>query len=356
MRLICSVVIYILLISCCRDKTDIVHFSKFKHQLYLDGSCFELENPISGCLMYNSDSLLILSPIWDSDHQIQLYDLNTFKFIRSSGIIGRGPSEITSESLTSYYNKILYYQDAGRHKLMAFNVDSIVKFPNYESKLFIELPNILFLTYFDTYNDSIFSYVSDKENTLISFFNSKGELIDTMDIIDKSPIYNLEDLTYESKNYMASYLFTINKSRNTIAIVYATSDVIKFLDLKGNELKVLYGPNDHIQIPEYGNLKQKMTNTLVKSDNDFIYCLYQNNTLLDEASGFTPIRTNLINVYSWSGIPTAQLILNHPIQTFTVDRKNNRIVTYAPDVDAFEVYQYPDVLLTEIYNENRNSN
>jgi hypothetical protein len=302
--------------------------------------------------MYNSDSILTLSSIRGSNHQIQLYDLKTFKFLASNGIIGRGPGEITQESYTCYYNKILYYQDMAKHKLMAFNVDSIVKFPNYKSKRYIEMPNVPFLIYFDSYNDTIFSFGSNKENTLVSFFNSKGELIDSMDIMDKSPLYNSDDLSFESKNYMAPFLYTINKSRKIIAITYATSDVVKFLDLNGNILKVLYGPGDLIHIPEYGNLEQKMTNTFVKSDNDFIYCLYQNNLLLDEATGFSPIRTNLLNVYSWSGIPVAQLVLNHPIQTFTIDRKNKKIITYAPDVDAFEVYQYPDVLLTEIYNEN----
>jgi len=86
---------------------------------------------------------------------------------------------------------------------------------------------------------------------------------------------------------------------------------------------------------------QIMTNTLIKSDNDFIYCLYKNKPLIDEKTNL-PVYTNKINVYNWSGNPVAQLNFNHPVQTFTIDRKNNKIITYAPDMDSFMVYNYPD--------------
>lgn len=347
MKVFLSSILLALVIACQPKERSVIHFSEFKHSISLTGSRYELRHPISGCLMYNSDSLLILSSIRGSDEQIQVYNLNNFEFLASNGILGRGPGEITSVSFTCYNDKVLYYQDIGKRKIMAFDIDSIISFPEYKCKKLVEMPNVLALLYFDIYTDNIFSFISPGENKSISFFNTKGEMIDSLRIVDKSYPYAIEEQTSETNLYMASFLFTVNRSLDRIAVAYTTSDVVNVLDLKGNTLKQLYGPGKLIQAPNYLNTKKILTTTLMKSDNDFIYCLYQNSAIFDKETGSIPVRTNKINVFSWEGAPVAQLSFNHPVQTFTIDRINGKIVTYAPDVDAFEVYDYPNILQTE---------
>jgi hypothetical protein len=292
--------------------------------------------------MYNYDSLLILTSIRGSDNQIYIYDARTFKYLATAGKIGRGPGEISSVSyaILDDKNGYIFYQDMARHLIWKFEIDSILKNASYLPKMSIPIPKVVALIYFDIYDDKLFSFLSNKPGKLISFFDNNGNTIDSIDIADKINLYDPSKISFESKNYMAYYFYAINNSKKRIAIVYTRSDVIVFLDMNGNILKRVYGPGKTNQIPNYYDQNQIITTTFIKSDDDFIYCLYKNKLPFDKKTGMFSTYANELNIFNWEGDPLAKLVFDHPVQTFTTSRENNKIITYAPDIDELVEYDF----------------
>ena len=99
-------------------------------------------------------------------------------------------------------------------------------------------------------------------------------------------------------------------------------------------------PDKTNQIPNYSDQNQIITTTFIKSDDDFIYCLYKNKLPFDKKTGMFSTYANELNIFNWEGDPLAKLVFDHPVQTFTTSRENNKIITYAPDIDELVEYDF----------------
>jgi hypothetical protein len=343
LKLAIKIFFVIIFLESCKHSVTENNFALFPLELNLKGTPIELNEVFIGCIMYTHDSLLILTSIRGSENQILIYDLNTFKFYAATGKIGRGPGEISSVSyaIMDRNNGDILYQDMAKHLILRFEVDSILNSASYYPKISTPIPEEKFLIYFDKYSDNLYSCISDKPGKLISFFNNDGTILDSLDIEDKVVLYEPSKVSLESRIYMASYFYAINDIKNRIAIIYTRSDVIAILDMDGNVLKRVNGPGKTDQIPSYSGQDQIITTTFIKSDSDFIYCLYKNKLPFDEKTGMIPTEANELNIYNWEGVPMAKLIFDHPVQTFIIDRVNNRVITYSPVIDKIVYYEFP---------------
>ena len=188
------------------------------------------------------------------------------------------------------------------------------------------------------FNDSLLAFSGVFPEFFVSFISTDGLIIDSLSVPSSGGLYNHEDMSFESMAYLSYYSFLINKVKNRIAIVYKYSDTIDIINFKGEVILRIIGPGRVNQIPDYKTVNPIMTNTITKSDEDFIYCLYKNNRRFDESSAFLPIYDNMMNVFSWDGKPLLQLRFNYPAATFSIDRRNNRIITYSPEVNGLVTY------------------
>ncbi len=345
------ILIYQLVITACKENPKEVSFSKFPITVNLKGKAVGIKERFKGCFPNCYDSLLILTSVQGYNKQVLFYSLNSFKYLGSAISIGRGPREITSPGhiVIDKRKGIVWCQDLAKRMLWRFEIDSILANPDYFPEIKSEMPGIIAILQLSVFNDNIFSYAGNNPDTLISFFNFHGKTIDSLKIENKIKLYKSKELTFETKNLMAYYLFVINDKSGRIAIIYKYSDVIVVLDRNGNILKKILGPGRTNQIPEYGNANQIMTNSLIQSDDKYIYCLYKNKKRNDDLTGMIPNYPNELNVYDWDGVPGLKIILDHPVQTFTIDYKNNRIITFSPDVDDLMVYEFS---IDRILNKN----
>lgn len=341
--LVLLIVLSLGLFNSCKEKTSDIKFSKFPKIVTLKGKPVGLEEKFKGCLLNCYDSLLILTSVQGSSHPILIYNLNSFKYLASAINIGRGPKEIINPGfiILDKKNGYIWCQDLAVRSLWRFSIDSILVNSHYFPTIKGHLPDFPVPLQLDVNNDTTFSFIGNDPTLLIQFFDTTGTIIDSLSIHNKLKIYKTENLSFETKNFIAYYNYLMNKQTGEFCIIYNRSDIIAILDSKGNIKKIIRGPGRVDQVPEYGNSEQIITNSLVQSDEDYIYCLYKNQKRYDDLTRVIPNYSNRINIYNWKGDPVYQVVCDYKVLTFTIDRSKSRIITFSPDIDDIVIYDFP---------------
>ena len=108
--------------------------------------------------LYIADNVLIVAEISPkNDKSIHLFNKDTFEYLNSTGIIGRGPGEITNLGKIGIdeKNKILWVVDHGKKVMHKFPLDSILANNNFKPTSYLDMDNELLLVDFGFLNDSI---------------------------------------------------------------------------------------------------------------------------------------------------------------------------------------------------------
>jgi len=330
----------LLLIYGCNNKETVYSFDEFPQTIDLSGNVENISIRINGAFLECVDSLLVLTTLPDYSKQVVLLDLNTFNHISSSGPVGEGPDEIGALGLSSVdiFSRVIWYHDIGKNRLLQFEIDSILQDPSYFPGKPVPLESLFMPLQLSSYNDSLLAFSGVFPKFFVSFISTDGFIVDSLSVSSSGSLYDHDDMSFESMVYLSYYSFLINKVKNRIAIVYKYSDAMDIINFKGEVILRIIGPGRVSQIPNYKTVNPVMTNTITKSDEDFIYCLYKKNKRFDESSAFLPIYDNMMNVYSWDGKPVVQFRFNYPAATFSIDKRYNRIITYSPEVNDLVTY------------------
>lgn len=335
-------ILFLLLMYGCHNKGTAYSFNDFPQTSYLSGKVENISLRINGAFLECVDSFLVLTTLPDYPWQVLLLDLKTFDHISSAGPVGEGPAEIGAIglSLADPSSRIIWYHDIGKNRLLKFTIDSILRDTSYFPGKPVPLKGLFMPLQLSALNDSVLAFSGVFPESFVSFISTDGLIIDSLSVPSSGGLYHQEDMSFESMVYLSYYSFLINRARSRIAIVYKYSDAIDIINFKGEVILRIIGPGRISQIPDYKTVNPIMTNTITKCDEDFIYCLYKNNRRFDESSAFLPIYDSMMNVFSWDGKPLLQLRFSYPAATFSIDRRNDRIITYSPEVNDLVTYSF----------------
>jgi len=326
----------------CKSQSTEIRFTKFPQTFQLKGTRVNIKEIFRVGMVSVYDSVLIISNTAESENQFHIYDRKSFKYLGSSGKVGRGPSEIVNPGLATLDSKkgVFWFLDFGSRKIWKFNIERMVKVRNYLPESFVPMPNVFVILFYYPFRDNLFSFIENDPKKLISFFNEKGEILDSLAIPDKINFYKPEELKLALRDYNPYYLYTFHPSLGKAVIANRFSDILVIIDLKGNILRKVYGPNNNNQVPNPANndLIKTYYNT-ISSDDNFIYCLYLNKKSLNEQQ--VSNSPNKILVYNWDGKPIAEINLEFTTGSFVIDKGNNRIVSYSTQVDDLVYYDLP---------------
>jgi hypothetical protein len=109
-------------------------------------------------VLYIIDDILIVNEVSPKGEKgIHLFNKNTFKYIKSTGIPGRGPGEIAGLGGIGIdkQNRILWVQDHGNKVMWKFPLDSVLSNEMFKPNIKLELNNESFIESFGFLNDSI---------------------------------------------------------------------------------------------------------------------------------------------------------------------------------------------------------
>lgn len=343
--LIALIILTLPIVSCKSGEEKKIN--KFPVTIDLSGVAVETDKPYMFVEMSLADSLLILSPVLQDNEQIHVYNKKSFKLLKTAGIVGRGPGEVTNPGLSYVCERTMtvWLTDMGRRSLLGFSLKDIINRDITTFNTSVPLPESLFvITRFQSHTGTLFSFVdAARPEYLISFFDTAQSLRDSFSVPDKLDLYKSGDVAPERRMMQFNYVYSFNRKGDRIAVAYKYSDVLTVIDEKGNILRKVTGP-DFLQQTPGESEKEVITYTSLYSDDKYIYATYRYQPRFDEETNSISQFATTIHVFDWSGKPIARLLTDYSISSLVVDRDNDRIVTFCPSTGGFVWYEIPEIL------------
>jgi len=325
----------ILLLYSCQFSKNQDQFTRFPAEIVLKPRIIELDQHYAHARLHIFDSLIMLTNTPGNPYQIHVYDAD-FQYIKSSGLVGAGPGEITNPFFAAIdqNNKSLWFLDMGKQVFFKFHIDSLMGSPAYFPGTFVPVPREKFAItqYYPLYNNT-FSYSDFHVSPpMISFMDMNGTLTDSI------LLNNLPENFHHNQNreFINTFLYQHHPSADKIVLVHRFSDMMVIIDKEGNVLASRQGPDMITQIPDANNQHQLSTYDDIQVDDTFIYGLYRGTTVFDENFQLNYPRS--IHVFRWNGHPEARLILEHPLTDFTLDTKKERLIAFS--IKSGEIVEY----------------
>jgi len=332
----------LILVSCTKKSEN--YFSSFKTIINLHGERINLEIPFKDGSLYLYDSLIIFTNTLYKNRYIHLFDRKGLKYLTSSGLIGRGPGEIINPFFAIPDNKrgIIWCMDHGRREILKFPIDSIMINPDFLPSFGLPVPAQKYIIiHYEPYNDELFSFYDDDPDILISFFNQKGEILDSLQIENKIEILKQSDPAVNQN--IVSYIYKFHPLKNKIAIAFRFSDILAVVDNKGNIINIIQGPDKINQIPDYSNPDLIVTYFDVVTDAKYVYCLYneEKKQIMSTSGNRIPTLPKKLHVFDWEGNPIAQINFEFSVCSVVIDRCYKRIITFSPEIGDIVCYELP---------------
>jgi hypothetical protein len=324
-----------------------IRIEDFPVTLEMSGIEVKMSKPYMFVDMVLADSFLILSPVFQDNHQIHIYNKESFELIKTAGVVGRGPGEVINPGLC-YVNDstmMVWLTDMGRRSVLGFSIRDIIENDFSGFNTTVLLPESIFvIARFQAHHDTIFSYAdAARPEYLISFFDTAQTLRDSLSVPDQLDLYQSGEVAPDRRMIQFNYFYSFNKKGDRIAVAYRYSDVITILDKRGKILKKVTGPDFIEQIPGESD-KEVLTYQCLCTDDRYIWAAYKNKPRFDEETNSIPQFAATIHVFDWNGKPIARLVTDHPVSSVVVDRDNGRIVTFCPGTSGFVWYEIPEIL------------
>lgn len=272
--------------------------------------------------LYIINDILIVAELRPGYKGIHLFNKNTFKYITSTGIIGRGPGEITSLGRIGIDNKneVIWVQDHGKRVMWKFPIDSILNNMMYMPTQKIDLHNELFLERFGFLNDSIAIGKAVRVLSYSSFDMLMAKLNLNTNVTEEYGYMHPKAIGKKSNSQ-----FELSLKSNIYVNCYGYYDLMTICDLGGNLKYNVYGPG---WLENIDNKKSYFSG--VSFINNHIIASY----LGDVAFGFDEYkrpRGNLSTkflVFDLDGNYEKTIETGYGIRFFCVDEENKRIIVY----------------------------
>ena len=304
----------VLCVSCHSNRTDKFQRSR---SIITDVQSKIVGIPMDSILIgqyahvYILGDYLLIADDRSFDKAIHLFDKNNFQYLASTANRGEGPNEITmlGHIGTDDAHKKFYVTDHGKLKIFSFDVDSVIKYPDYMPSVKMRIKPENFPTEYTYINDTLCigrTIVPNGTNDYTPYVSRWN--MSTNEIIPISPTL---DMKHKRITFAASPQYGLALE------LYTFYDRIAVFDFWGNLRCNIYGPqwtnNDSKRIHYYSN-------AVFCAGNKFIVSYSGGSSRNDE---YYP--TKLI-AFTTSGNYIQTLDVGYKINHFCYDEDNNRLI------------------------------
>lgn len=273
-------------------------------------------------LLYIIDSILIVNETSPkSEKGLHLFNKNTFKYITSTGIIGRGPGEIIVPGRIGidYKNKILWVPDHGKKVMWKFPLDSILNNSKFKPTVNFKLKDESFIERFGFINDSIVLGKAVQITSYTSFVMAMSKFNLRSKVIEKYGYEHPETVEKKSNS-----LFAVSVKNNCYVNCYDCCDLMTICDLNGTLKYNVYGAdglsNENNRKSYYFGVDFMGKNIIASYIGD-IGIVFDGNRPM----GNTP--TKLL-VFDLDGNYKQTIETGNKFTFFCVDEENKRVIAY----------------------------
>ncbi|MGE0077539.1 MAG: hypothetical protein AB7S48_06740 [Bacteroidales bacterium] len=278
--------------------------------------------------LYIVDSFLVIEeqkPIGDKG--IHLFNKNTFEYITSTGIIGKGPREVTRQGriAVDHKNKIMWVDDHGKKVRWKFPLDSILNNNYFMPTINADIPIKFFLEEYGFMNDSI---VVGKAWDIVnsSTFDNKMAKLDFTKNITTAFGYMHPNATGEKSKFS----FKLSLKDSIYINGYLTSDLMTICDLNGNLIRNIYGPDWSTPNEEW---RDYFTGIDIINKHIIASFVGKDRFYYDKNSRLKYNWPTRFMVFDLNGNYEATLETGCTIIDFCVDEENGRVIAYFDNRD-----------------------
>lgn len=322
-----SVIILIFMLVGCKTTNDEKTEKIQKHRgeiLDVSDKIIDINPEIlfGNSVLYIIDDILIVNEVSPKGEKgIHLFNKNNFKYITSTGILGRGPGEIASLGGIGIdkSNRILWVQDHGNKVMWKFPLDSVLNNEMFKPNIKLELNYESFIESFGFLNDSIVLGVAVQILPDYSFVKAMSILNLNTNIIEK---YGYTHPIAVGKN--SSSEFALSVENNFYVNCYNYNDLITINDVKGNLKFNVYGP-------EGLNNKDNKKSYFFGVDiigKDIIASYIGDVGLIADENGPKGNTPSKLIVFDMKGNYKKTIETGYKFTYFCVDEENKRIIAY----------------------------
>jgi hypothetical protein len=276
-------------------------------------------------LLYILDDYLIINEINpEGEKGIHLYDKNSFRYITSIGIIGRGPGEISVPGNLGIdrINKILWVPDHGNGVMYKFPLDSILSNNKFKPSAKRDLNNELFIARFGFLNDSLVLGKGVIVTSVSSYEMAMAKLNINTNVVERYG-YEYPEMTGQKTNSF----FAMSVKDNFYVNWYSRADLMTICDLEGKLRYNVFGPGWFD-----GENEKKSYFFGVELFDKYIIASYIGRNGLtvkgNTTKGSLPAK---FIVFDSEGNYVKTLDTGFEFNRFCVDEENNRIIAYFED-------------------------
>lgn len=317
-----------LFIIACKSNSEekIEKFQKHRDKIInIEDKIIDIETEIlfGNCFLYIIDDILIVAEGPSRfDKGIHLFDKNTFKYITSTVIIGKGPGEVTSPGRIGVdrKNRVLWVQDHGKKVMWKFPLDSILNNEMYKPTDNIDLYNELFIERFSFLNDSIALGKAVRVLSNSSFDMVMAKLNFNTNITEVYGYGHPEAVGRKSNSQ-----FKLSVKNNFYVNCYGYCDLMTICDLDGNLKCNVYGSG-------WLNNKDNKNNYYKGVDliSNYIIASYLGDAgmIFDEYKRLKSNFPSKFLVFDIDGNYKETIETGHKFFCFCVDEENNRVIAY----------------------------
>lgn len=295
---------------------------KFMEKRNLTGNELLLDTILEPwCLDFLDTFLIVKEPFWKNQKGFKIFNSNTNKLVSDVITIGKGPGEFSNPGIivVDENNRVFWCPDLSKNKYYRFPIDSLLLNPYYQASYsfdvylgFSPMSNVFY------YPTGMFGFTSfNLQHNLVSFINLKGKLIDSLCIPNKILPRLWDGIGYSENPLVVNY----NESKNKFVIASRFTNYLAVTDMKGNPVFELKGSRIE-------NINTDMITFYdIKSDEDFIYCLYVGRKITEYSKNEVKVNypTRLL-IFDWEGRGIYNISLDHPIMFFAIDKNRELLI------------------------------
>lgn len=267
--------------------------------------------------------ILIVAEIKPSgDKGIHLFNKNTFKYIISTGIIGRGPGEVARQGgiKVDIKNRAFWVTDHGKMVMWKFPLDSVLNNKMYKPTEILNLRNELFIDRFGFLNDSIVLGKAVRVLSNSSFDMSMAKLnLNT----NMTEVYGYEHP--EAAGKKSNSQFALSVKNNIYVNCYSYCDLMTICDLDGNLKYNVYGTdglNNKDNKNSYFRDVHLINNNIIASYIGDVGIIFNK---FERPEGNLPSK---FLIFDTDGNYKETVETGSKFTFFCVDDENNRVIAY----------------------------
>ena len=272
-----------------------------------------------------NDILIVTEVIPNGDKGIHLFNKNTFKYITSTAIIGKGPGEVARQGKIGIDNKnrVLWVSDHAKKVMWKFHLDSVLNNDMYKPTEKINLYDDLFIVRFGFLNDSIALGKAVHVLTNSSFDMAMAKLNFNTNVTE---VYGYEHP--EAVGKKSNSEFNLSIENNFYVNCYYYCDLMTICDLEGNLKYNIYGPgwlNNKDNKNDYFAGVDLFNNNIIAAYLGDVGIIYNE---FKRPDGNLPTK---FLVFDLDGNYKETIETGHKITLFCVDEENKRVIVYFDD-------------------------